>query len=133
MIISGRIMTRQGGSLGSLRDLQKSHGKRTLKLAEKSSWEQIITIYKGKYGVHLDPRTAYQRCHELCYEQFQGLLEAMQDYQRMASTKLTDETLESILLNKVPVELQREVQEIPDGSVQELLQQQLRAVEIVAE
>ena len=57
----------------------------------------------------------------------------MQDYQRMASTKLTDETLESILLNKAPVELQREVREILDGSVQELLQQQLRAVEVVAE
>ena len=67
--------------------------QRTLKSAEKSSWEQIVTIYKGQYGVHLDPHTAYQRCHELCYEQFgsaQGLLEAMQDYQRMAPTKLTD-------------------------------------------
>ena len=45
----------------------------------------------------------------------------MRDYQRMAPTKLTDETLESILWNKAPVELQREVREIPDGSVQELL------------
>ena len=41
----------------------------------------------------------------------------------MAPTKFTDETLESILWNKAPVELQREVREIPDGSVQELLQQ----------
>ena len=68
--------------------------------------------------------TAYQRCHELRYKQFgsaQGLLEAVRDYQRMAPTKLTDETLESILWNKAPVELQREVREIPDGSVQELL------------
>ena len=37
----------------------------------------------------------------------QGLLEAMRDYQRMAPTKLTDETLESILWNKAPVRLQR--------------------------
>ena len=37
----------------------------------------------------------------------QGLLEAMQDYQRMGPTKLTDETLESILWNKAPVGLQR--------------------------
>ena len=81
-------------------------------------------------------RTAYQRCHELRYEQFgsaQGLLEAMRDYQRMAPTRLTDETLESVLWNKAPVELQREVREIPDGSVQELLQRLLRAEEVVAE
>ena len=57
----------------------------------------------------------------------------MRDYQRMAPTKLTDETLESILWNKAPVELQREVREIPDGSVQELLQRLLRAEEVVAE
>ena len=89
-----------------------------------------------KYGVHLDPRTAYQRCHELAYEQFgsaQGLLEAMRDYQRLAPTKLTDEMLKSILWNKGPVELQKEVREIQDGSVQELLQRLLRAEEVVAE
>ena len=63
----------------------------------------------------------------------QRLLEAMQDYQRMAPTKLTDETLESILWNKAPVELQREVREIPDGSVQESLQRLLRVEEVVAE
>ena len=42
--------------------------QRTLKSTEKSSWEQIVTIYKGQYGIHLDPYTAYQRCHELRYE-----------------------------------------------------------------
>ena len=41
--------------------------QRTLKSAEKSSWEQIVTIYEGQYGIHLDPCIAYQRCHELCY------------------------------------------------------------------
>ena len=92
--------------------------QRTLKQTDKTSWKNIVAIYKGQYGVHLDPRTAYQRCHELKYEQFgsaQGLLEAMRDYQQMAPTKLTDETLESILWNKAPVELQKEVGEIPDG------------------
>ena len=39
----------------------------------------------------------------------QGLMKAMHDYQRMAPRKLTDDTLESILWNKVPVELQQEV------------------------
>ena len=57
----------------------------------------------------------------------------MQDYQRLAPTKLTTETLESILWNKAPVELQKEVKEIPDGSVQELIQRLLRAEEVVAE
>ena len=57
----------------------------------------------------------------------------MQEYQRMAPTELTDEILESILWHKALVELQREVWEIPDGSVQELLQQPLRADEVVAE
>ena len=108
----------------------------TLKQADKSSCKKIVEVYKGQYGVHLDPRTAYQRCHELNYDQFgssQGLLDAMRDYQRMAPQKLTDETLESILWNKVPIELQREVKEITDGLVQELLQQLLRAQAVLAE
>ena len=57
----------------------------------------------------------------------------MRDYQWLAPIKLTDETLESILWNKAPIELQKEVREIPDGFVQELLQRLLRAVEVVAE
>ena len=51
----------------------------------------------------------------------------------MAPRKLTDDTLESILWNKVPVELQQEVKEITDGSVQELLQKLLRAESVIAE
>ena len=44
----------------------------------------------------------------------------------MAPQKLTDVCLESILWNKVPVELQRKVKEITtDGSVHELLQKLL--------
>jgi len=45
----------------------------------------------------------------------------MREYQRMAPEKLSDSILESILWNKVPVELQLEVKEITDSSVQELL------------
>ena len=79
----------------------------------------------------MNPRTAYQRCHELQYEHFgsvQGLVDAMREYQRMAPQKLKDETLESILWNKVPIELQQELKEIPDdGSVQVLLQKLLCA------
>jgi len=84
----------------------------------------------------MDPRTAYQRCHELQYEQFrsvQGLVDAMHDYQRMAPQKLTDTVLESILWNKVPVKLQQEVKEITDGSLQELLQKILKAESVVEE
>ena len=95
-----------------------------------------MEVYKGQYGIHLDPHTAYQRCHKLSYDQFgsaQGLLNAMRDYQRLAPQKLTDESLESILWNKVPIELQKEVKAIPDGSVQELLQQLLRAEIVLAE
>ena len=93
-------------------------------------------MYRGQYGIHLDPRAAYQCCHELRYKQFnsiQGLVDAMRDYQRMAPHKLRDETLESIFWNKVPIELQQEVQEITDGSVQELLQKLLRAESVIAE
>ena len=84
----------------------------------------------------LTPRTAYQRCNELRYDQFgsaQGLLNSMHEYQRMAPEKLTDSILESILWNKVPIELQQEVKEITDGSVQELLMKLLRAESVVAE
>ena len=93
-------------------------------------------MFRGQYGVHVDPRTAYQRCNELRYDQFgsaQGLLNAMREYQRMAPEKLNDSILESILWNKVPVELQQEVKEITDGSVQELLMKLLRAESVVAE
>ena len=57
----------------------------------------------------------------------------MRDYQRMAPQKLTDTVLESILWNKVPVRLQKEVKEITDGSVQELLQKLLKAESVIEE
>jgi len=47
--------------------------------------------------------------------------------------RLSDSILESILWNKVPVELQKEVGEITNGSVQELLMKLLRAESVVAE
>ena len=37
----------------------KSTWQRSLKPADKASWESIVNIYGGQYGVHLDPRTAY--------------------------------------------------------------------------
>ena len=119
-----------------LTGLAKSTWQRTLKSAHKGSWEEIVQVYRGQYGIHMDPRTAYQRCHELQYENFksvQGLVDAMRDYQCMAPQKLTDTVLESILWNKVPIKLQTEVKEITDGSVQELLQRLLRAESVVEE
>ena len=41
----------------------KSTWQRTLKSTHKGSWEEIVRVYRGQYGVHMDPRTAYQRCH----------------------------------------------------------------------
>jgi len=72
----------------------------TLKPADELQWDKIVEVFQGEYGIHLDPRTAYQCCHELRYEQFgsaQGLLTAMHEYQHMAPSKLTDICLESIL------------------------------------
>ena len=58
----------------------------------------------------------------------------MREYQRIAPHKLTDVCLESILWNKVPVELQKEIKEITtDGSVQELLQRLMQAEAVVQE
>ena len=114
----------------------KATWQRTLTTDQKKDWKCIVKAFRGQYGVHVDPRTAYQRCNELRYEQFgsaQGLLNAMREYQRMAPEKLNDSILESILWNKVPVELQQEVKEITDGSVQELLMKLLRAESVVAE
>ena len=114
----------------------KATWQRTLQAEDKSSWSKIVQIYRGQYGIHMDPRIVYQRCQELQYSQFgsaQGLLNAMRDYQRMAPEKLTDATMESILWNKVPLELQQELKEIPDGSVQELLQKLLRAEATIQE
>ena len=89
-----------------------------------------MRIYKGHYGVHMEPRTAYLRCHELRYEDFlsvKGLLDSMKDYQRMAPEQLTDDNLLSILWNKAPYRLQKEVGDIKDWSLQELFEQLLRA------
>ena len=124
--------------LGSLQDLLRQPAwLHSIKTTDKASWESIVKLFKGEYGVHFDPRTAYQRCHELQYEQFgsaQGLVAAMREYQCMAPQKLTDVCLESILWNKVPVELQREVKEITtDGSVHELLQKLLKAEAVIQE
>ena len=58
----------------------KTTWQRSLTETDRSSWETIKKLYLGQYGIHLDPRTAYQRCHELQYEQFnsvQGLVDAM--------------------------------------------------------
>ena len=58
--------------------------QRTLSTEDKSSWESITEVFKAQYGIHMDPRTAYQCCHELQYNQFgsvQGLMSAMRDYQ----------------------------------------------------
>jgi len=43
-------------------------------------------------------------------------VDATREYQRMAPQKLKDETLESILWNKVPIELQEELKEMPDNA-----------------
>lgn len=79
-----------------------------------------MKVFQGQYGVYVDPGTAYQRCNELRYDQFgsaQGLLNAMYEYQKMAPEKLSNNILESILWNKVLIELQQEVKEITDGLV----------------
>jgi len=70
--------------------------QRTVTNEDKSSWERIVSQYLGD---SLEFTTAYQRCHELQYDNFgsvQGLLESMRDYQRMAPQKLSDANLESI-------------------------------------
>jgi len=80
--------------------------------------------------------TAYLCCHELQYCDFtsvQRLFEAMKDYQRMAPDQLSNDNLISILWNKAPFKLQKEVGEIKDWSLQELLHQLLRAEARVAE
>ena len=63
----------------------------------------------------------------------QGLLESMRDYQCMAPQKLSDANLESILWNKVPIKLQKEVGQMTEGSLQELFQKLLKAEEVVME
>ena len=85
-----------------------------------AKFQAIRQSLMEKYSQHLPwpiwgafrPRTAYQRYHELQYEQFgsaQGLMNAMRDYQRMAPQKLNDEVLELILWNKTLIILQQEL------------------------
>jgi len=48
----------------------KSTWMHSMRSTDKTNWEAIVKVFKGEYGIHLDPRTAYQCCHELQYEQF---------------------------------------------------------------
>jgi len=69
----------------------KATWQQTMSAEDKADWDKITEVYHGQYGIHLDPRTAYQCCHDLQYEQFslvQGLLNAMREYQCMAPLKL---------------------------------------------
>ena len=72
----------------------------TVKAEHKTCLNKVVEIFRGQYGVHMDPRTAFQCCHDLKYDSFgsvQGLLESIRDYQWMGPQKLSDANLESIL------------------------------------
>ena len=43
----------------------KATWQRTLTPADKWSCKRIMEVYKGQYGIHLDPRIAYQRLLKL--------------------------------------------------------------------
>ena len=36
----------------------------SIKTTDKANCKSIVKVFKGEYGIHLDPRTAYQRYHE---------------------------------------------------------------------
>ena len=44
--------------------------------ATRGSWISIKNIFQGQYGTHMDPQTAYLRCHELQYEEL-GSVQAL--------------------------------------------------------
>ena len=114
----------------------KGTWQQTLRKEEKNSWSEIVRIYKGHYSVHMELRTAYLCCRKLQYKDFlsvKGLLDSMKDYQRMAPKQLTDDNLLSILWNKAPYRLQKEVGDIKDWSLQELFERLLRAEATVQE
>jgi len=74
----------------------------------------LYKVYKGCYGVHMDPCTACLRCNELQYSDFTSVFEAMKDYQRNVSDHFSKDNLILILWNKVPYKLQKEVSKIKD-------------------
>ena len=39
----------------------KATWQRTLTTDQKKDWKCIVKVFRGQYGVHVDPRTAYQR------------------------------------------------------------------------
>ena len=57
----------------------------------------------------------------------------MREYQRMAPNKLSDANLESILWNKVPYAMQREVGEMKEWTLNEQFQRLLKAESRVLE
>ena len=117
-------------------DPAKATWQQTLTTEEKASLGSIKKIYQAQFGFHMDPQTAYRRCHELQYSDFgsvQGLLESMREYQCIAPSKLSDANLESILWNKVPYPIQREVGEMKEWTLNELFQRLLKAESRVLE
>ena len=55
--------------IGSVR-LCKGYLARNVTTEDKASWQKIVEVFRDQYGVHMDPRTTYQRCHELQYDKF---------------------------------------------------------------
>ena len=53
-----------------LTGLAKVTWQKNITSEDKISWEKIVSVFRGQFGVHMDLRTAYQHCHELQYDSF---------------------------------------------------------------
>jgi len=119
------------GSLGSSQDLPRLPGSRQCQYNTRQTGirsQRCIVASMGStltQGQHINIVTSLNMSSLVQFRDFSI------QYQRMAPLKLTDQVLESIHWNKVPVELQREI--TTDGLVQQLLHKLLQAKAIIQE
>ena len=46
----------------------KAIWQRTLTTEENKDWKSIVKVFQGQYGVHVNSRSAYQKCNEFWYD-----------------------------------------------------------------
>ena len=124
LIICGQMRT---GSHGFCVVVQRSLAKRLLqqrtKHHGKEQWRVLDINMECTWTQDL---CTYQHCHDLHYDKFGSVkrLQNQQETKRMAPH--SDDNLETILWNKVPVKSQKEVGQIIEGSLQEMFQKLLK-------
>lgn len=125
MIVAGMITIEPTGSPGSWQVQLKYHGNTPWSQQKKLQWKQMIEMFKGEYGIQLDPCMVYHAAmnwamstlilQRFCWLQWGSI-------SRWCSISWPLFALDPSCETKFQCKLQAEVKKIiTDGSVQKLL------------